>query len=111
MRLIDGDALLRNIRRAVYPSDLNTTIAVGICESHVKDMPTIDAVLVVRCKDCRYAPINLGAVCSPENIKWRDARYFAGEDSEACPYNCGDPWYSVMPEPHWYCWKGKRKEQ
>lgn len=54
MRLIDGDALLRNIRRAVYPSDLNTTIAVGICESHVKDMPTIDAVPVVRCKDCRF---------------------------------------------------------
>lgn len=54
MRLIDGDALLRNIRRAVYPSDLNTTIAVGICESHVKDMPTIDAVPVVRCKDCKW---------------------------------------------------------
>lgn len=54
MRLIDADALLRNIRRAVYPSDLNTTIAVGICESHVKDMPTIDAVPVVRCKDCKW---------------------------------------------------------
>lgn len=54
MRLIDGDALLRNIRRAVYPSDLNTTIAVGICESHVKDMPTIDAVLVVRCCECKW---------------------------------------------------------
>ena len=47
MRLIDADALLKNIRRAVYPSDLATTIAVGICESHVKDMPTIDAAPVV----------------------------------------------------------------
>ena len=50
MRLIDGDALLKNIRRAVYPSDLATTIAVGICESHVKDMPTIDAAPVVHAK-------------------------------------------------------------
>ena len=41
MRLIDADELLKNIRRAVYPSDLATTIAVGICESHVKDMPTV----------------------------------------------------------------------
>lgn len=49
-RLIDGDALLKNIRRAVYPSDLATTIAVGICESHVKDMPTIDAAPVVHAR-------------------------------------------------------------
>lgn len=53
MRMIDADALLKNIRRAVYPSDLTTTIAVGICQSHVKDMPTVDAELVVRCKRCK----------------------------------------------------------
>ena len=44
MRLIDADALLNNIRRAIYPSDMTTTIAVDICESHVKNMPTVDAV-------------------------------------------------------------------
>ena len=54
MRLIDADALLNNIRRAVYPSDLATTIAVGICESHVKDMPTVDSEPVVRCKQCKH---------------------------------------------------------
>lgn len=47
MRLIDADALMNNIRRAVYTSDLATTIAVGICENHVKDMQTVDAVPVV----------------------------------------------------------------
>lgn len=70
MRLIDADALLQNIRRAVYTDDLTTTIAVGICESHVKDMPTVDAEPVkhgrwvmdeyphdgdVRCSVCRIA--------------------------------------------------------
>lgn len=45
-RLIDGDALLKNIRRAIYPSEMTTTIAVGICESHVEDMPTVDAIPV-----------------------------------------------------------------
>ena len=41
VRLIDGDALMCNVKRAVYTDDLSTTIAVGICESHVKDMPMI----------------------------------------------------------------------
>lgn len=43
-RLIDADALMYSIRHAIYPSDMTTTVAVGICESHVKDAPTIDAI-------------------------------------------------------------------
>lgn len=88
MRLIDGDALLRNIRRAVYPSDLNTTIAVGICESHVKDMPTIDAVPVVRCKDCK--------------LWYEDWKH----DNNEC-YCCrNDRW----TEPDAYCSGGERMD-
>lgn len=46
MRLIDADALLENVKHAVYTDDLSTTIAVGICEAHIREMPTIDAALV-----------------------------------------------------------------
>ena len=46
MRLIDADSLMCNVKRAVYTDDLSTTIAVGICESHIKDMPTVDAIPV-----------------------------------------------------------------
>lgn len=69
-----------------------------------------DILPVVRCKYCKYAPLNLGEHCEPSAIKWPDASYFAGPDDECCPYNCGDPWYSIMPQPDWYCWKGKDKE-
>ena len=65
---------------------------------------------IVRCKDCKYAPLNLGEKCAPEKIKWPDAEYFADLDSDCCPYSCGDQWYSIMPRPDWYCWKGKRRE-
>lgn len=99
MRLIDGDALLKNIRRAVYPSDLTTTIAVGICESHVKDMPTIDAVPVVHGRPVWINPFDPGAkVCT-----WRCSSIcsICGEYVAAswkyCP-NCGakmdDEWRS-----------------
>ena len=48
MRLIDADALIDslNIRSATYNCIINKCI---------EDAPTIDAVPVVRCKDCEYA--------------------------------------------------------
>lgn len=65
---------------------------------------------IVRCKDCKYAPLNLGEKCDPAKIKWPDASYFADPDDECCPYSCGDQWYSIMPQPDWYCWKGERRD-
>ena len=86
MRLIDADALLHNIRRAVYPSDLTTTIAVGICESHVKDMPTVDAVPIVRCKDCREwsggEDASGGGICSVWGYTRADYFCLNGERSD-----------------------------
>lgn len=67
MRLIDGDTLLKNIRRAVYPSDMTTTIAVGICESHVKDMPTIDAVPVVHGHWIIYPDVCVCSECNEQS--------------------------------------------
>ena len=97
MRLIDGDALLNNIRRAMYPSDMTTTLAVGICESHVKDMPTIDAVPVVRCKDCRWG-------------KW--LKNWRGEDMVICG-NKESPVSETyrLVEPDWYCADGEMREE
>lgn len=46
MRLIDADALLENVKHAVYTDDLSTTIAVGICEAHIRAMPNVDAAPV-----------------------------------------------------------------
>jgi len=53
MRLIDADALLE-----IYERNSITDIVV-VCDKtvrqHLKAAPTIDAVHVVRCKDCDHA--------------------------------------------------------
>jgi len=52
-RLIDVDALLKNA--VVYP-DHNVAFQSGVfcIKMMIKHAPTIDAVPVVRCKDCAY---------------------------------------------------------
>lgn len=52
--------------------------------------PTIDAMPVVRCKDCMHR----------ENKKW----------DSPCPCVCADSWYSWMPEDDWFCANGKERE-
>lgn len=69
MRLIDADklktslnekrdeAITRNANsfgEIAYFSSLATLIAVTDCISSVNEQPTVDAVEVVRCKDCRH---------------------------------------------------------
>ena len=80
MRMIDKDALL---------SDIERTIGESGCVNHegeimdcVRYAPTIDAVPVVRCKDCRF----LG----DENIGLHDCDHFRGpmrvELDDYCSY-------------------------
>ena len=47
MRLIDADALIALIKKRIQ----NSMIIGWLC-SIIRDAPTIDAVPVVRCKDC-----------------------------------------------------------
>lgn len=53
-------------------------------------LPTIDAVPVVRCRDCKHR----------ENREW----------DSPCPCVCADSWYSWMPEDDWFCANGKERE-
>ena len=49
MRLIDADALIQKRNHAkAYAKDMYV-----IGQGYVMDAPTFDAVLVVRCKDCK----------------------------------------------------------
>lgn len=58
-----------------------------ITEALVKQ-PSVDAVEIVRCKDCKH-------------------RYHSVE----CPCQSYDHFYSWMPADDWYCKKGERKEE
>ena len=55
-RLIDADALMYSIRHAMYPSDMTTTVAVGICERHVEDAPTVEAIPLEWLRDKMQKP-------------------------------------------------------
>lgn len=66
------------------------------------DMSTIEAVPIVRCKDCKYRPIDTGGHNYGQDLDF--------PDDFKCPCECDDPWYSWMPEDDWFCANGKRKK-
>ena len=50
MRLIDADALTADLDKGLWGREWDKSLA----EAIIKDAPTIDAVEVVRCKDCKF---------------------------------------------------------
>lgn len=84
MRMIDADEL-----KAVYiPSEIEgfekMMVPVEVVLQNIDDMPTVDAVPVVRCRDCNWY--------QPDADKW-----------------CG--YFECMGfEPNDYCSQGKRKD-
>ncbi len=102
MRLIDADALYEAMqdaeelaRRRVldtestlpYPNNLNPAYTRYLAQMDertkakemVADAPTVDAVKVVRCKDCKYAE-----VADPED----------SQDGYTCQFHRGSIWFS-----------------
>ena len=74
MRLIDADALLRPIScydPVKYTYEYGDVVTV----QDIKSIPTIDAVPVVRCKDCKY--YNTIGVCN-------ETSWAVCEDSFCC---------------------------
>lgn len=70
-------------------------------QSIIRKMPTLDAVEVVRCKDCKHRPIDTGGHNYGQDMEFPD---------EVCPCLVGDNWYSWMPKDDWFCANGERKE-
>lgn len=70
MRLIDADALLEDGIRVsyAYNNDGIILIPMGEARRSIKNAPTIDAVPVVRCKECRFRgnPLNC-LMCNEED--------------------------------------------
>lgn len=56
---------------------------------------------LIFCKDCKHRPKRLGTdEHTGLNLDFPD---------KICPCQCEDPWYSWMPEDHWYCANAERK--
>ena len=58
MRLIDADAILKadenSDKALVLGSGKTLEIAYALLKKKVADAPTVDAVVVTRCKDCKH---------------------------------------------------------
>lgn len=103
MRLIDADAVKDVIAELnengydISPSDL------ALVRNILLRMPTIAAVPVVRCKDCKHRPIDTGGHNYGQDLLF--------PDDYKCPCRCGDQWYSWMPGDDWFCANGERREE
>lgn len=92
MRLIDADALMSELK--VKRKYLDTSTVIGRGEyialnkaiTMLDEQPTVDAVPVVRCKDCRYW--------------WEEERQCKGEMGFARHWEADD-----------YCSNGERREE
>ena len=58
MRLIDANAILKadenSDKALVLGNGKSLEIAYALLKKKVEDAPTVDAVVVTRCKDCKY---------------------------------------------------------
>ena len=88
MRLIDADALIKQLSNYElqespwgFYGNLKTYEAIKGCIDAIKEAPTVDAVEVVRCKECKYRE-----TC--EKIIWFDiGKYKAiGSEIDFCSY-------------------------
>lgn len=70
----------------------------------VKEAPAVDAVPVVRCKDCKHRPID-------HREEYNEMTGFGLEFPDyRCPCQCEDGWYNWFPDDNWFCGNGERRD-
>lgn len=120
MRLIDADKLKTSLNETVdaaikwhedclgeiMQNRSEAAITAFIeCILRLKEQPTVDAVEVVRCKDCVHKPY----VVDVFHASYGDIPVL--ESNGKCPcINADDYFYSHMPDDDWFCANGERRE-
>ena len=95
MRLIDADSLLEKFQFRLPIDNMNAEIIAGcvnIARRYIENEPTVDAVEVVRCKDCKHYD-------NSEGIQWChiNSKFYPG----------GFDWHSFPEDGYWS--SGERK--
>lgn len=96
MRLIDADNLKDRFMAAVVADAYKPSYSIAEILIEIDHEPTVDAVPVVRCKDCRWAECRL-----------------ADDDPQAGRLDCNHPdgrnEYYCLPDE--FCDKGERRQE
>lgn len=82
MRPIDADAL----KETIHKNFMSGSQIVRLWDL-IDKLDTIDAVPVVRCKDCKHYKV---------------------EDGPCPAENASDSYYSWIPDPNWFCADGEK---
>lgn len=114
-RLIDADALIEKMRFDVCTDCLGSIKGCGNCYyeraiNAIEDAPTVDAVEVVRCKDCVHAD-ELDKHCEINGNRYRHCNILRGEEGENVWHKYKKYYkdYSIV-EVDGFCDFGERKE-
>lgn len=103
MRLIDADWVLAHLK-PYEPSDEEWCVTGGtalrLIHNAVDNAPTVDAVPVVYCKDCKYA--------DTERRNATEKRYYKGILFCRNANMCGDEPLAMWPDD--FCSYGEKKE-
>ena len=87
MRLIDADELINDIQHNLWDwqsvDGITATTVLKQTITDIKNEPTIDAVQVVRCKDCQYAGEPIYEV---ENDYWCSKHGIYIYENDYCSY-------------------------
>ena len=99
-RLIDADTLKEQIDHILLIWNAGRAHGKRLLEKAIREYtnavskkietaPTVDAVPVIRCRDCKYND-GIGGQCPVQST--------------------GDPFYNYKPEDNWFCADGERRD-
>ena len=106
VRLIDANALINYVAIRQRTDSIPREDAAAILHFVEHHAPTVDAVQIVRCKNCKHRPLHIDGYIYLQPPQLED-----GFDDWTCPYVCEDPYYTKMPKDDSYCSKGEAIEQ
>ena len=102
-RLIDIDRLCNDLAKRwsiadKKKEDLIRAVMADVVTPIVVSQPTVDAVPVVKCKECKHRPTGTNR----DDLEFPD---------DKCPCKCEDYWYSWKPLDNWFCGNGELDER
>lgn len=108
MQMVEVNALKEWVKnwfvmnRHYHPYAKSNNIPIPELYDILERMATIDAVPVVRCRECVHKPTG----------EWTEEDHGMSIvfPDQRCPCRCEDNWYSWMPNDDWFCGNGERKD-